>query len=839
MKHRVVINAGDTDIRVAFLEEGRLVEFHREHLDNKSLVGNIYRGVVKDVVPGLQAAFIDVGLPRNVFLHFMDVRSESLVMLEKNLNKALKDAAKKVIPGRIVKKGRRDRPDPRAGQVEAPLKAGDTIIVQVVKDGIGDKAPRVTANMAIPGRYLVLLPFPSQDGGVSRRVQFGEERSKLRDLLKKIKTDHYSFIVRTAGLEAEDKQIVNDSKRLVGHWEEMVERFRSLKGPGLVHTDHDIVDRLVRDAFSSRISEVVVDDHNIAEELRTALQTHMPDLVECVTEYDDKEPVFDRHNVEPQLRKGLDRKVWLKSGGYIYVEETEALVAIDVNTGRFTGSRDQEKTSLKINMEACAAIAEQIRVRDLGGIIVVDFIDMLSQDNRNRVSDEFKHAMRHDRAKSTIARIGDSGLLTLTRKRKYQSLKNQLFDDCPYCSGEGYVLKMEEVWRRMKNDLLTLMDTQKKYSAVLVVCQQDVAGFLEGEFARYLDKFQEEHDIEIVVRGNEEFHRDDYTLAGVEGPRKGAPRLHAKRITQEDVFAEPLRYEDLAEEEEAQEQPAAASSASVDGNDDGPDGEDGQRRRRRGRRGGRGRRSGEKADDQPVREAAAESSNGSVSEKKEKPERTPAKRQPARRKPKESEPQSDLAVVSKYGKLRELADPMQGVPVRPITQKSRSVQVLTGWGEAPQPKPTKPEPAKPVTEESPEPAVPRSHQLRVIAVWGAGKSQPPVEEDEPVVDMPEPEKPEAKASRKASTKKAAVKKTATKKVSRKSAKKAAVKKSVKKAVKKAAKKATVKKSAAKKASKKSAKKAAAKKSVRTGAKKTAAKKGTAKKKTAASARKAR
>jgi len=548
MKHRVVINAGDTDVRVAFLEEGRLVEFHREHLDNKSLVGNVYRGVVKDVVPGLQAAFVDVGLPRNVFIHFMDVRSEALVMLADNLDEAMVEASKTVMPGRIRRPGRRDRPDLAAGNVEAPLRAGDNIIVQVVKDGIGDKAPRVSTNLALAGRYLVLLPFPSQDGGVSRRVQTGEERQKLRDLLNRLRTDQYSFIVRTAGLEAEEDQILADAERLKGQWRALTDSFRDLRGPGLVYSDHEIIDRMVRDAFSPGIDEIVVDDGAMADKMRQSLQQHLPELLDRVVEYDEREPVFDRYNVETQLRRALDRKVWLKSGGYILVEETEALVAIDVNTGRFVGQKDQEKTSLRINMEACEAIAEQIRLRDLGGIIVLDFIDMLSGDNRARVSDEFRNCMRNDRAKSTIGRIGDSGLLTLTRKRKYQSLQKQVFDPCPYCAGESRVLKLEEVWRRMKNDVLTLLDSPRPYAAALVLCQSQVAEFLTGDFAGHVNAFMDQHGIDIIIRPDETRHREDYTVAGVEGAKRGSFRLPTRRLAEEDVMAEPVRVEDIPAE---------------------------------------------------------------------------------------------------------------------------------------------------------------------------------------------------------------------------------------------------------------------------------------------------
>ncbi|MBX3729167.1 MAG: Rne/Rng family ribonuclease [Candidatus Sumerlaeia bacterium] len=552
MQKRVIVNLGDTDVRVAFLEDGKLVEYHRESLTERSIVGNIYRGRVQDVIPGLQAAFIEVGMGRNVFLHFMDVRSEALVLTAENLDEALLEASKTVIPGRIVTKGRRPRPDPRAHDVPPPLKAGDTIIVQVIKAEIKDKAPRVTTNVALAGRYMVLLPYPSQTGGVSRRVALGAERVKLKKLLHELKSDKDSFIVRTAGVEAEEEQIRADVENLRETWQGILQKFRSMKGPGLVYSDQDFIQRLVRDVFTEDIDEIVCDDADVAEGLRLGLETTMPKLADRVIDYDGQEPIFHHYLVEAQLRKALHRKVWLKSGGYLIIDEMEALTAIDVNTGRYIGTKDQEKTTLRTNMEACEAVAQQIRLRDIGGIIVIDFIDMLTSENQNKVNEELRRHLRPDRAKMSIGRIGDFGLMILTRKRKHESLQKNVFNACPYCEGDGMVLKASEAWRRIRDDLAVLLGGgRKKYAAVVVTCAPPVAAALRGDFANHVARFEHLTGVAMLVREVPDLHIEDYTVTGVEMPRQAGVRIPLRRLSEEETMAADVAFEELPDEDVA------------------------------------------------------------------------------------------------------------------------------------------------------------------------------------------------------------------------------------------------------------------------------------------------
>jgi Rne/Rng family ribonuclease len=467
--------------------------------------------------------------------------------------------------------------------------------------------------MTIAGRYLVLLPFPSQQGGVSRRVALGQERMKLKKLLAELRTDQYSFIVRTAGLGVEEEQIRSDVELLTAEWHQLVERFRSMKGPGLVYSDHDIVNRLVRDAFKPDIDQVVVDDEEMAEALRTTLARSLPELVEKVIDYDGREPIFSAYQVDAQLEKALNRKVWLKSGGYLIIDEAEALTAIDVNSGRFTGSKDQEKTSLRTNMEACEAIAQQIRLRDIGGIIVIDFIDMLSREHQQRVADELKHQMRHDRAKYTIGRLGDFGLMMMTRKRKHQSLQKQVFDPCPYCKGEGRVLCADEVWRRIRRDLEIISQDKQRLSGVILCTNQAVLTHLQSDFAPFLEAFTKRSGLEVILRADPTLHLEDYTVTPIRRPEREAPQLPAVRIAEDDVMQPIISYDKRPAAVELKAAAPAAPKPGTDrqrpappakpastplpptaagSDDETPSAEEAPRRTRRGRRGGRRRRGG-------------------------------------------------------------------------------------------------------------------------------------------------------------------------------------------------------------------------------------------------------
>jgi len=873
MSNKVVINRGDSDVRVAFLENDHLVEFHKESLNDKSIVGNIYRGVIQDVIPGLQAAFVDVGLERNVFVHFLDIRPESLVMTEKNLEKALIEASKKVLPGRIVKKGRRDRIDTRAGNVEAPIKKGDTIIVQVTKDGISDKAPRVSANLAIAGRYVVMLPFPGQDGGVSRKIAGMKDRIGLKKILKSLKKETHSFIMRTAGLGADEEHIRHDVERLEQIWDDICKEFQRHKKTGLVYSDHNIVDRLVRDAFTSEIDSIHTDDANLARELKTSLHNYMPELEKSIETYEGMMPIFESFGIDKQLEKALDKKVWLKSGGYLIVEETEALTAIDVNTGRFTGNKDQERTSFQTNMEACRAIAEQIRLRDIGGIIAVDFIDMLNRSNQNKVTNEFMKQMENDRAKSQIGSIGDFGILMLTRKRKYKSLLKQMYEPCPYCEGNARVLRKEEVWRNIKGDILLLCDDASHYSAVIITCESSTAEYLQKESARFVQQLAEALDLEIIIRVDLRLHVEDFTLTGVERPGRDSLLLPDARLSDKEVFQDSISYDELSTQELVNSIDRHIEEVESTDSKDEEDTDSEKKKTRRGRRGGRKKRGNEEAEvvdisqnlsDEETTKKVSSNNNGTA-KKSEVPVQS-------------SNPsafKSRLQIVkantlsTENKKQDKKANPFEGMTTREgasdVSQLKR-VMILDPSKKKTEgaPETAKTEAPKAEAKSSETSAHKPSTAIQVVAQWGTKKAEEksdskageqkdtkrsrrrrPRRTEEPKEtraseaseSKDQAENQSTATSTKKAAKKSSSKKAAKKSAAKKSAKKSAAKKKAsassdsvaessstsgsKKAAKKASKKAA--KKSTKKASKKAAKKSSAKKSAKKATKKSAKK----------------
>lgn len=563
MAYRILINREECEVRVAFLEEDQLVELHTEKFDDQTIVNNLYRGRVQDVVPGLQAAFVDVGLERNMFLHFMDIRPESLVLSSDDALGAIREASKKSMPGRIEQRGRRPRQDPNAPQAAPPVKRGDEIIVQVMKDEISGKAPRVTTNLSLAGRYLVMLPFPSQEGGVSRKIAVGQDRFRLKKILAGLKTEDHSFIVRTAGLEQPEEAIRNDAETLEKLWDKILSEYDRIGGPGLLNNDHDLIVRLVRDAFPPDFNEVVCDDSNDAEAVRVELARLMPEKEKAVKVFQGEESLFDHFSVEKQIEQTLDRKYWLKSGGSLVIDEDEALTAIDVNTGRFTGKRDQEKTSLKTNIEACEAIARQIRLRDIGGIIVIDFIDMLSRANQERVSEELRRQLKNDRAKTAIGRIGDFGLMVLTRKRQRMSLLKQVTQECPYCNGKGVIHRADEIFRRLKYEILRVMNSESGVSGVVISAHPKLIDTLTSRFLRFFEKLKKDSSLQVVYQADPEYHMEDFQITPMRRPtEEDTLRLPEERTPAEKrVLPAIIDYVTVVKEEkeeEAEKDPASA-----------------------------------------------------------------------------------------------------------------------------------------------------------------------------------------------------------------------------------------------------------------------------------------
>ncbi|HMC20757.1 MAG TPA: Rne/Rng family ribonuclease, partial [Thermoanaerobaculia bacterium] len=418
MSREIVINATKHESRIAVLDEGQIVELWVERSRQRTVVGNIYKGRVTKVLPGMQSAFVDLGLERDAFLYVSDVAEEFEAFDSESEDLTLDE-----VPAR-----------PEAS-ISDLLREGQEIVVQVSKDTIAGKGARITSHITLPGRFLVYMPTVNHVG-VSRRIENEEERLRLKQILEGIRPQGSGgFIVRTAGEQHNEEDFRADMKYLIDLWDQIRRRAEKASAPSLIHHDLDLVLRTIRDVLSPEFKSVWVDSVEQYQRIVEFLDQIQPALVSRVRLYRRDEPIFDEFGIEPEIAKALNSKVWLKSGGYIVINQTEALVAIDVNTGKYVGKKNLEETVFRTNLEAAKEIVRQIRLRDLGGIIVLDFIDMEDLGNRAALFEAFENEIKKDRSKTKILQISEFGLVEMTRKRVRQSLERSLTQPCPYCAG--------------------------------------------------------------------------------------------------------------------------------------------------------------------------------------------------------------------------------------------------------------------------------------------------------------------------------------------------------------------------------------------------------------------
>jgi ribonuclease G len=438
MSREIVINATKHESRIAVLDEGQVVELWVERTRHRTIVGNIYKGRVTKVLPGMQSAFVDLGLERDAFLYVSDV-IEDLEEFEAETNDELH-----------IDEVSTHRPEASIADL---LREGQEVLVQVSKDTIAGKGARITSHITLPGRFLVYMPTVSHVG-VSRRIEGENERARLKELLERVRpSGQGGFIVRTAGEEHGEEDFISDLKYLTDLWEQIKRRSEKSSAPSVIHHDLDLVLRTIRDVLSPEFKSVWVDSIDQYQRIVEFLDHIQPNLVSRVRLFRRDEPIFDEFGIEPEIAKALKSKVWLKSGGYIVINQTEALVAIDVNTGKYVGKKNLEETVFKTNLEAAREIVRQIRLRDLGGIIVLDFIDMEDAQNRAKLFEALEIEIRKDRSKTKILQISEFGLIEMTRKRVRQSLERSLTQACPYCGGSGRIKSNTtialEIWREL------------------------------------------------------------------------------------------------------------------------------------------------------------------------------------------------------------------------------------------------------------------------------------------------------------------------------------------------------------------------------------------------------
>jgi ribonuclease G len=503
MRNEIFVNVGPRETRVAVRESDKIVELHIERATERDVVGGIYKGRVTRVLPGMQAAFVDIGLERAGFLYVGDYRSE--------LDEAELDEDGN---GRGGRRGKGAPP-----QIEDVLQEGHEVVVQVSKEPLGTKGARITSRISLPGRHLVLMPWVSRVG-VSRRIEGDRERRRLRAIVEKLRPRELGFIVRTVSHGVSEADIKADIDYLTDLWTEIQKRRESIRDvPALVYSEPPLHLRVLRDMASHETKMIVVDDPKAYEEMQAFVQRFMASPRPRITYYNHPRPMFDALKIENEIEEGLGRKVWLKSGGYLIFDQGEALTAVDVNTGRYTGGRGRnlEDTILKTNLEAVREIVHQLRFRNLGGLIILDLIDMESAGNREKVYRALSEALREDKAKVNILKISELGLVEMTRKRTRESLEQQLCTSCATCEGKGYLQSPQTISNRIFRDLPKAA-TYLHGATLRIQAHPWVTEILLGVGAEGLAATGARIGRELVVEAMAAYHPEQYQITS-EGPR--------------------------------------------------------------------------------------------------------------------------------------------------------------------------------------------------------------------------------------------------------------------------------------------------------------------------------
>jgi ribonuclease G len=507
MASEILINVRPLETRVAVLENENLVDLMIERSQYKGLAGSIYRGRVSRVLPGMQAAFVDIGLERAAFLYVGDVRepdrAETSLFVD-GIDEQNED-------GDLLVEQAEEEISLQKTPIQELLHEGQIVLVQVSKDPLGTKGARITTHISLPGRYVVYMPTLSHLG-ISRRIEDPEERDRLRDLMESIRPEKGGLIIRTAGEGASEEQIREDIKYLMTLYDEISKSYQKRKTVGLLHTELDVELRAVRDLLTEDVKRVLVDEKPVFKKVQKFVSQFMPKLKNTVELYEGQNPIFDQFDIDLEISRSLGRKVWLKSGGYIIIDEAEALVVIDVNTGRYVGKKDFEDTIIKTNLEAVKEIAHQLRIRNCGGIIIIDFIDMEREVNREKVLHALKEELNKDRARTNVSSMSPLGLVEMTRKRIRPSLVKNLCNPCHYCDGKGYIRsKMtitNEIFREVERECVNLASEKEIY----VHCHPDVANWIYDEAGALLEHIEQRYNRHIIFKIEAAFHLEQYEI---------------------------------------------------------------------------------------------------------------------------------------------------------------------------------------------------------------------------------------------------------------------------------------------------------------------------------------
>lgn len=509
MHSEIIINSNPREIRVALTENNQLVELFIEHKSNKGIAGNIYRGKVTKILPGMQVAFVDIGLGKAGFLYVGDVDVLDTLDLEETEGNG------------IPMSGERDK-EPEDKQqrncdhgvpIQDLLREGQEIMVQVAKNPMGTKGARVTTYISLPGRYVVYMPTVNHIN-VSRRIEDKAEKERLKGLMAEIGKPGEGYIVRTAGQGCEKEDFESDLNFLHRLWDKLNKSSNDndKETSRLFYEDLNLIFRSIRDLFAQDVKRLVIDSREDHRRCIEFCANYLPHLADKIEYHDDPKPIFDYNGIEIEINRALDRKVWLKSGGFICIDQTEALVAIDVNTGKFVGRTDPEETILKTNLEAVKEIVYQLRLRNIGGIIIVDFIDMAAEENKEIVWNALSQTLKGDRSQTRILKISELGLAEMTRKRVRESLMQTLCDTCFYCEGKGAIKSPTTICYEIIREIQKLISHDSNKESIQVEVHPAVYNLMFQEESPFIQETEEKYQIEVIFEVNPKMHREKYHI---------------------------------------------------------------------------------------------------------------------------------------------------------------------------------------------------------------------------------------------------------------------------------------------------------------------------------------
>ena len=516
LKREIIVNVEKLETRVAVMENGRLEEYMVEHPEDERLVGCVFKGRIQNLQDDLQAAFVDIGLKKNAFLHYWDMQPDVDAFLDE-----IEEEDDNGRNGKNGKGGKRRGKPPRLSveEIHEKFKPGSEIIVQVTKGPISTKGPRVTTNLSIPGRYLVMMPG-TKTRGVSRKIGDAEERKRIKKVLDRLLVpEEVGLIARTAGVGAKGSSFARDMRNLLESWHELQGNVKNLRTPCCVWQEPDLVERVVRDWLTEDIDNVLVDDEKTFEKLRDVTSRISRRAKGKVRRYEGTDNVFERLGVERQLLDAFNRQVKLKSGGYLVIDETEALIAVDVNTGHHKGKGTQEDAILEVNLEAVEEVARQLRLRNIGGLVVLDLIDMKSRKHQKQVYRALKDALKRDRARTNVLEISELGLLEMSRQRHEESILSMLSSTCPCCGGHGVVkspLAVSIELQRQLTSILRRAEAEKRPIVPKIVIAPAVMQRLRTEDSRILAELQAQFNTKLTFVSELHRHPETYSILDAE-----------------------------------------------------------------------------------------------------------------------------------------------------------------------------------------------------------------------------------------------------------------------------------------------------------------------------------